>query len=396
MLKINWLACIILVGLPIFVMGLGIDYASRYDLGWFEFGLFVLGYYGSNISVGIGLHRLWSHGAYKTNKVVEFILVMMSAGTLQGPALAWASDHYRHHTHTDKELDPHSPLKYKNRIVGFLWSHIGWMLLGEGSHKNIDKVTIIKLGKNKLLTWQFKYYVQIATSMNTVVPFAVGYILGGDIVSAYAGLVFIGLGRALQQEMTFCINSISHFMGSKKYYKGTAGDNWWLAPLLLGENWHNFHHAFPSDYRNGPKWYQFDVHKWIIFGMSKVGLAWDLDRTPEVRVQAKASETATHFAQGRKQQLTILQEQLDKLASHFYNKLHELEDSSVLIKQKLQKSFLEIQGSLGELAQQLQSSIQLADSDKLLKATYSKYKETESAIYKLINKFDKLKSRAFS
>jgi stearoyl-CoA desaturase (delta-9 desaturase) len=185
-------------------------------------------------------------------------------------------------------------------------------------------------------------------------------------------------------------------MGSKKYYKGTAGDNWWLAPLLLGENWHNFHHAFPSDYRNGPKWYQFDVHKWIIFGMSKVGLAWDLDRTPEIRVQAKASETATHFAQGRKQQLTILQEQLDKLASHFYNKLHELEDSSVLIKQKLQKSFLEIQGSLGELAQQLQSSIQLADSDKLLKATYSKYKETESAIYKLINKFDKLKSRAFS
>lgn len=109
--------------------------------------------------------------------------------------------------------------------------------------------------------------------MNTIMPALVGYLI--------------------EQHATFSVNSLCHFVGSKKYYKGTTGDIWWMALFLLGENWHNFHHAFPLDYRNGVKWYYFDVHKWIINVMSKLGLAWNLEVTPEIRIQAKKMKRVT-------------------------------------------------------------------------------------------------------
>ncbi|WP_375332300.1 fatty acid desaturase [Candidatus Tisiphia endosymbiont of Temnostethus pusillus] len=388
--RIVWSIFFVLVIYPIILSYLGIKYYASHKIGVFEISLFIAGYYGSNIAVGVGLHRLWSHHAFKTNKMVEFILVMMSAGTLQGPVLSWASNHFKHHAYTDKDQDPHSPLKFENRILGFLWSHIGWMII-DGSYKSIDRITMVKLGRNKLLRWQLKYYWQIAAFMNIVFPALIGYLIGGTIISAYAGFLFIGIGRALQQHATFCVNSLCHFVGSKQYYKGTAGDIWWMALFLLGENWHNFHHAFPSDYRNGAKWYHFDVHKWIIYVMSKLGLAWNLEVTPEVRIQAKVNETSKYLIEGRKQQLNLLQDKINQLVEHVYVKLNELENSSVSIKAQLQKSFMEIQESLKKLAEQLHSSIQLTEksSERLLKIASKKIKDREIAIYRLYNELDR-------
>ncbi|WP_425360765.1 MULTISPECIES: fatty acid desaturase [unclassified Candidatus Tisiphia] len=388
--RIVWSIFFVLIIYPIILSCLVVKYYASYKIGLFEISLFIAGYYGSNIAVGVGLHRLWSHHAFKTNKVVEFILVMMSAATFQGPVLSWASNHYKHHTYTDKDQDPHSPLKFENRILGFLWSHVGWMII-DGSYKSIDRVTMVKLGKNKLLRWQLKHYWQISLFMNTIVPALIGYLIGGTIISAYAGFLFIGMGRALQQHATFCVNSLCHFVGSKKYYKGTAGDIWWMALFLLGENWHNFHHAFPSDYRNGAKWYHFDVHKWIIYVMSKLGLAWNLEVTPEVRIQAKVNETSKYLIEGRKQQLSLLQDKINQLGERIYVKLNELENSSISIKVQLQKSFIEIQESLKKLAEQLHSSIQLTEesSERLLKIASKKIKDREMAIYRLYNELDR-------
>ncbi|WP_341755038.1 acyl-CoA desaturase [Candidatus Tisiphia endosymbiont of Ptychoptera albimana] len=388
--RIVWSIFFVLIIYPIILSYLGIKYYASHKIGVFEISLFIAGYYGSNIAVGVGLHRLWSHHAFKTNKMVEFILVMMSAGTLQGPVLSWASNHFKHHAYTDKDQDPHSPLKFENRILGFLWSHIGWMII-DGSYKSIDRITMVKLGRNKLLRWQLKYYWQIAAFMNIVFPALIGYLIGGTIISAYAGFLFIGIGRALQQHATFCVNSLCHFVGSKKYYKGTAGDIWWMALFLLGENWHNFHHAFPSDYRNGAKWYHFDVHKWIIYLMSKVGLAWNLEVTPEVRIQAKVNETSKYLIEGRKQQLSLLQDKINQLVERVYVKLNEIENSSISVKVQLQKSFIEIQESLKKLAEQLHSSIQLTEksSERLLKIASKKIKDREIAIYRLYNELDR-------
>ncbi len=393
--NINWTAFIALIIYPLFLITLGIHYGIQYDIRWSQIILAIAGYYGSNIAVGVGLHRLWAHNAFKAHKVAEFILVMMSAGTLQGPVLSWASNHYNHHTFTDTEQDPHSPLKYNKGIVGFMWSHIGWMLVGKGSNLPISRITMVKLGRNNLLKWQLKYYWHLAIFMNTIAPAIVGYLVGGTLFSAYTGFVFIGLGRALQQQATFCVNSACHYLGTKTYANSTAGDIWWLAIFLLGENWHNYHHAFPSDYRNGVKWYQFDVHKWIIYLMSKVGLAWNLDCTPDFRIQAKVAETAKKIAEGRQQEVSLLQEKIEQLTAHLYIKINELEHSSVNIKNQLGKSFLEAQERLKNIADQLHTAMQLKDksAEKLVKLASEKISSTESMISDLYNKLEKLSSK---
>lgn len=289
---VNRIAAVILFVVPAVIVYLSYEYFKAFGIGLNELILTLIGYYGSNIAIGLGMHRLWSHNSYKASKPLEFFLMLLSAGTLQGPAIAWASDHQRHHAFTDKEQDPHSPLKYSSRLKGFLWSHIGWMLFKEQSLKYIEPNVLRKFHENKFLMFQYKYYFQLAAFMNIVPPAILGYFLIGQVQGALAGIIFIGIGRAIQQQVTFTVNSLCHFVGYKKYSNTTARNIWWMAPFLLGENWHDFHHAFAQDYRNGHEWYHFDVHKWLIWTLSKIGLARELVVTTPERIAYKAQEIA--------------------------------------------------------------------------------------------------------
>ena len=64
----------------------------------------------------------------------------------------------------------------------------------------------------------------------------------------------------------------------------TAKDHWFVAFLTYGEGYHNFHHRFPSDYRNAIRWYQWDPSKWMIYGLKVMGLARDLKKVSEFRI----------------------------------------------------------------------------------------------------------------
>ena len=292
---LNIPAFAVIILYPILLSLLTVMYCSKFSVGAYEITLLIVTYYICNISVGVGLHRLWSHGSYKTKKWVEFLLSVLSAATLQGPILAWVSDHTEHHMYTDTKKDPHSAKKFKNRLVGFMWSHMGWMLQMD-SGKKLSRIAIARLGRNSVVMWQFRNYWKIAITMNTLVPFLLGYIAGGNLQYAISSFLFFGLGRALQQQATFCVNSIVHCdIGTNKYYYGSARDIWWMFFLLLGENWHNFHHAFANDYRNGHKWYHADVHKWIIGLMAKIGLATELVVTSELRIQAMSKIVIGRF-----------------------------------------------------------------------------------------------------
>ncbi len=391
MLKnLNLPAVLSLIVYPIILIALLVAYLLNYSVGWFEAGLFIAGYYISNITVGLGFHRLWSHDTYKTNSFVEFILVMLSAGALQGPALSWASNHFDHHTYTDTDKDPHNSLKYKSKFKSFWWSHMGWMLVGEGSYKSINRVTLVKLGRNKLLKWQLKYYWHIVIFMNAAVPALVGYAFGGTALTAYAGFLFIGIARAVQQQVTFFVNSTCHFAGTQKYVKGTSGDIWWLAFLLLGENWHNYHHAFPSDYRNGAQWYQMDVHKWLIYLMSKCGLAWDLKRTEKVRIEAKKAQTMEYYTKVKKDKLESLQDKVTELTRACQEKWSEVENSSVEIRANLKKSFNNAQNALGNITDQLNQQIKSFKnpSDKIVLTITKKVTQIENSVHALYQEID--------
>lgn len=370
-LKINPLVFAVLVAYPLLIVALGIWYWNTYSISSFEIILFIGTYYLANISIGVGLHRCWSHGAYKLNKYVEFILAMLSAGTLQGPALVWCSDHYKHHTYTDKDGDPHSPLKYKSSFKGFMWAHMGWMLLSDGS-KHVDRITMTKLGRNKILRWQMKYYWQIAVYMNAILPPIIGYFASGmTIQGALAGFIFMGLARALQQQMTFCINSFMHFVGSTPYAVSTARDSWWLFPFVLGENWHNFHHAFPMDYRNGVKWYHPDIHKWIIWSLEKLGLARSVIRTSDVRIQAKVDETIRQKQSLMQDKLSFVEEAAMLVAKAASDKLAKAEKSAEDLAARARRQVESLQLKAQELSESVRAT--LASTEEMQSALIEKY-----------------------
>jgi len=377
--KINKQTFIGLIVYPIILILLCITYVKQYGFGWFEFICALLGHYVTNISVGVGLHRLWSHGAFKTNKVVEFILCLLTTGALQGPAIAWSSDHYKHHTYTDTDLDPHSPKRFSNKFLGFLWSHIGWMLVKDYNNKHIDRITMKKLGNNKILLWQLRHYWSILIFMHSIPPFLLGYLWKGTFFAGYASFLFVGIGRCFQQHMTFCVNSVCHFWGSRKYTNGTARDIWWLAPLLLGENWHNFHHAFPKDYRNGVKWYHFDLHKWIIYVMEKVGLAWDLDRTPEFRIRAKEVETANQLLDEVKIEWRTIYNRYESLKSKMRSKLAELESYSPDLKNTIINNLDDLSHKVDSLISEVKLFMESPEvsSNRVLKAAYENFTQLQ-------------------
>ena len=232
--------------------------------------------------------------------------------------------------------------------------------------------------------------------MNTLVPAAVGYIFGTTALAAYAGFLFIGLGRAVQQQVTFFVNSLCHFVGTQKYTNGTSRDIWWLALLLLGENWHNFHHAFPSDYRNGHKWHQFDVHKWIIYLMSKCGLAWGLKRTAEVRVEARIAQTVEQVAKAHKERLELLKNKVEELDVVCQQKFQELENSSPGAKEKFWQSLSKAHYNLNNIRLQLQNDMKNFEnpSDKIINAINKKLKKAENSLQKLYSDIERIKSYA--
>ena len=54
-----------------------------------------------------------------------------------------------------------------------------------------------------------------------------------------------------------------------------------MSLLTFGEGYHNYHHTYPGDYRNGHGRYNFDPPKWLIYSLSRVGLATSLRRADD-------------------------------------------------------------------------------------------------------------------
>lgn len=234
--------------------------------------------YFSGMSITAGYHRLWSHKSYEANGVVRFILALGGAMALQNSILHWASDHRVHHKFVDQNgKDPYSAKR------GFFFSHIGWMLREYEDHRYDDYANCRDLQKDKVVMWQHNHYVPITLGVNFGIPIFLGW-LNGDILGM---LLLAGVFRLVAvHHTTFFINSLAHIWGKQPYTdKNTARDNGILAFFTFGEGYHNYHHIFEYDYRNGIKWWHFDPTKWVIKGLSFFGLTKNLRRCPEERIE---------------------------------------------------------------------------------------------------------------
>ncbi|MDC5804816.1 fatty acid desaturase [Vibrio europaeus] len=238
-----------------------------------------------NLSITAGYHRLWSHKTYEAHWSLRFLFALGGAFALQNSALHWSSDHRIHHKHVDNnDKDPYSAKR------GFWFSHIGWMLREYNANTFENYSNCRDLQKDKIVMWQHKYYVPLAIATNFGIPIALG-LLHGDILGM---LLTVGVLRlVLSHHSTFFINSLAHIWGSQPYTdKNTARDNAVLAVFTFGEGYHNYHHIFENDYRNGIYWWQYDPTKWLIKSCSWLGLTKKLRVTPKLIIEkAKAKQS---------------------------------------------------------------------------------------------------------
>ena len=199
---------------------------------------------------------------------------MFGAATFEGSALEWCTDHRNHHCYTDTDRDPYS-VKH-----GYWHAHIGWLFTLDPSKRNFANVA--ELQNSALIRFQHRYYIVISILMGFVLPTVIASFWGEPL----AGFVIAGALRiTLSHHSTFCINSLCHILGKRKYSdKITARDNWLSALVTFGEGYHNYHHRFPIDYRNGVRLYQFDPGKWLVRGLSFVGLAKNLRYISKKRI----------------------------------------------------------------------------------------------------------------
>lgn len=253
-------------------------YGYVYGFETFEVVAMIIGIFVCGLSITGGYHRLWSHRTYKAHWSVRVIYALGGAFALQNSAIHWSADHRRHHKHVDHDVkDPYSASR------GFWYSHIGWMLREYQQEQYGDYSNVRDLQKDKVAVWQHKHYGILALVMNVGVPLFVG-LLYGDI---WASLLLLGVLRlVLSHHFTFFINSWAHIFGSQPYTdRNTARDNALLAIFTHGEGYHNYHHIFETDYRNGIKWYQYDPTKWLINLLAWLGLARDLRVVPENKIE---------------------------------------------------------------------------------------------------------------
>ena len=228
-------------------------------------------------SITAGYHRMWSHRAYDASPAVRAFFAFWGACAIQNTILVWCSGHRRHHRYVDSnEKDPYSIKR------GFWFAHIGWMLRDYQSG-TVDLSNVKDLQRDPIVMFQDQYYVPLVIASNVGVPLLLG-LLNGDIVGM---LLLAGVLRlVVSHHVTFFINSLCHVWGRQPYTDtNTAKDNAIVALVTYGEGYHNFHHFFQTDYRNGVRWWQFDPTKWLIASLAWLKLASNLKRVPDFKIQ---------------------------------------------------------------------------------------------------------------
>jgi stearoyl-CoA desaturase (delta-9 desaturase) len=247
---------------------------------WLWFGLFLIA---NELSITCGYHRLFAHATYQAHPALKLGYLLLGAMALQNSALLWSASHRAHHRYIDDpERDPYCARR------GFWFSHIGWMLRNYPSGEP-DLNFARDLQSEPLVMWQHRNYLGLALSMNLGLPLLVGW-ASGDTLGTFllAGV----LRLVFSHHLTFFINSLAHIVGRQPYSDdNTARDNALVALVTFGEGYHNFHHMFAHDYRNGVRWWQWDPSKWFINVMRWCGLAKNLKRTPWFKIQRARLDT---------------------------------------------------------------------------------------------------------
>jgi stearoyl-CoA desaturase (delta-9 desaturase) len=248
-------------------------YATMLPWNWATAAMSVVLLFCTSISITGGYHRLFAHRAYAANAALRLFYLVFGAAAFQNSAITWSADHRRHHGATDTDGDPYT-VKH-----GFWWAHILWVIEKRDSE---DTSNVPDLWKDPLIAFQHRHVNKLGTAFGFLLPTALaacwGDPIGGFLLGGWVRLL-------LQYHATFAVNSVAHTIGGQPYSDAdTARDSFVTALITLGEGYHNYHHTFPNDYRNGVRAWQFDPTKWIVHALSWIGVTWNLRRVPDEQV----------------------------------------------------------------------------------------------------------------
>jgi stearoyl-CoA desaturase (delta-9 desaturase) len=246
----------------------------------------------SALGVTIGFHRLLTHRSFQTSKPLEYVFAALGSMAVQGPVIAWVADHRKHHAHTDVEGDPHSPHVghgdgVRGVLAGLWHAHVGWLLAEQG--RADWRRYAPDLYEDRGMRAINRSFVALVVA-GLAIPALAGLAVSGTLAGAATGLLWGGLVRVFfLHHVTWSINSVCHFLGSRRFATDDHSTNvFWLALPSLGESWHHNHHAFPRSAVHGLRWWELDPSSLVIAAMEKVGLAWNVVRIAPERQAQKA------------------------------------------------------------------------------------------------------------
>lgn len=283
---------ILLISLPFYFM-----YATVH-LGTIVAAVVLL--YITGMSITGGYHRLYAHRAFKAHPIVECVVLFFGAMAGQSSVLRWAFDHRLHHAHVDTDEDPYSIKK------GFWYAHFWWIA---DKPVPIDSKVVPDLMRNKLVMFQHRF-----KGLSMIITNAIAFLAVGAMTGDYLGAFVIALWLRLftLHHFTWFINSLAHTWGDKPFsQEQSAVNNYIISLLTFGEGYHNYHHTFANDYRNGVRWYHYDPTKWVIWTLNKLGLAHDLKKMSPQAIKRKLVlehknlliEQITAYWQGKRDEL---------------------------------------------------------------------------------------------
>lgn len=307
-----------------------INYASFFIIVYHLFLLFALPvyfYYGTvqwstvwttlfflfacGLSITGGYHRLFSHRSYKTHPIVEAIILFFSASSAQGSALRWSYDHRIHHAFVDTDKDPYTIKK------GFWYAHCLWLL---DSPREIDPKVVPDLLANKLVMFQHRFYKTCLVASNAIICIFMGLLLkdwwGAFLIGIWVRIFFL-------HHFTWFINSLAHTWGDKPFcQEQTAVNNFVVSLFTFGEGYHNYHHTFANDYRNGIRWFHYDPTKWLIWILNKFGLASDLKRMEDAVIERRMVLERKNLLMNRiKEVWYVKKDELEKTVDDLSNRI---------------------------------------------------------------------------
>jgi len=263
---------------PFLALLAAVPVAWGWGLSIVDLGIAVAFYVVSGLGVAVGLHRYFTHGAFKARRGLRIVLAVAGSLAMEGAIVQWAADHRRHHAYADREGDPHSPWRYGASVAGLakglFFAHCGWLFKRQVSNRERFAPDLLADRDIRLLDRLYLPLVSLLT------PPLLGGLITWSWYGALTAFFWASLVRvALLHHVTWSINSICHVYGERPFatrHADRASNFWPLAIISFGESWHNSHHADPTCARHGVLPGQVDIAGRVIWLLEKAGWAYDV------------------------------------------------------------------------------------------------------------------------